>query len=74
MDKVIWTRVCGCEGKAITTAPFGRVSSDMNERADCSTFRGMAATEGGNMTMERDDLPIRHDDHVVDNCAVAGTE
>ncbi|HRC62151.1 MAG TPA: hypothetical protein PLX85_02875, partial [Dehalococcoidia bacterium] len=46
-DGAIWASGYGCQGKAIASAAFGRLSGDLTERAEHPTFRGIVAAEGG---------------------------
>ena len=53
MDGSNWSGVYGSQGKAITSAAFGRASGLLQERADIPVFRGIVAAEGGHMILSQ---------------------
>lgn len=72
MDNAIWASVYGCQGKAIASAAFGRLSGDLTERAEHPTFRGIVAAEGGHMILGRGGVPIIRNGVVEGACGVGG--
>lgn len=72
MDNAIWASVYGCQGKAIASAAFGRLSGELTERAEHPTFRGIVAAEGGHMILGRGGVPIIRSGVIVGACGVGG--
>lgn len=72
MDNAIWASVYGSQGKAVASAAFGRPSSELTERADHPTPRGIAAAEGGHMIMGQGAVPIIRDGVIEGACGVGG--
>ncbi len=72
MDNAIWASAYGCQGKAIASAAFGRLSGDLTERADHPTFRGIVAAEGGHMILGRGGVPILKGGAIIGGCGVGG--
>jgi glc operon protein GlcG len=72
MDNAIWASVYGSQGKAVASAAFGRASSELTERADHPTPRGIAAAEGGHMIMGQGAVPIIRNGVIEGACGVGG--
>ena len=72
MDGAIWAGVYGSQGKAVTSAAFGRPSGVMAERATQPTPAGIAAAEGGHMIMGQGAVPIIRNGVVEGACGVGG--
>ncbi|HTI82510.1 MAG TPA: heme-binding protein [Acetobacteraceae bacterium] len=72
MDNAIWASVYGSQGKAVASAAFGRPSSELTDRADHPTPRGIAAAEGGHMIMGQGAVPIIRNGMIEGACGVGG--
>ena len=72
MDGAIWAAVYSCQGKAVTSAAYGRESGTLTERADHPTYRSVVAADGGHMILGRGGVPIVRDGQVVGACGVGG--
>ena len=72
MDGAIWAGAYGCQGKAVASAAFGRLSGELSERADQPTPRGIAAAEGGHMIMGQGGVPIIRGGLIDGACGVGG--
>ena len=72
MDGAIWAGVYGSQGKAATSAAFGRASVKLAERADTPTMRGIQIAEGGHMIYGQGGIPIHRDDAIIGACGVGG--
>ena len=72
MDRAIWAGVYGSQGKAATSAAFGRDSVKLLERADTPTMRGIQIAAGGHMIYGQGGVPVYRDDVVIGACGVGG--
>ena len=72
MDRAIWAGVYGSQGKAATSAAFGRDSVKLAERADTPTMRGIQIAEGGHMIYGQGGIPIYRDDVIIGACGASG--
>ncbi len=72
MDNARWAGVLGSQGKAMSSAAFGRPSGELTERADHPTLRGIVAAEGGHMFLGQGAVPIVRDGVVEGACGVGG--
>ena len=72
MDGAIWAGAYGSQGKAVTSAAFGRPSGQMEQRADAPIVRGIAAAEGGHMIPSQGGVPIMRGNVLEGACGVGG--
>ncbi len=72
MDGAIWAAGFGSQGKAMASAAFGRPSSELVERAEHPTFRGIVAAEGGHIILGQGGVAILRDGVVEGACGVGG--
>ena len=72
MDGAIWGSVYGAQGKAITSAAFGRPSGAFMDMADRPIFRGIHAAEGGHMIFSQGAVPIMRDGAVIGAVGTGG--
>jgi glc operon protein GlcG len=72
MDGAIWAGVYGSQGKAITSASFGRPSGSLMEMADRPIFRGIQAAEGGNIIYGQGAVPILRDGILIGAVGTGG--
>ena len=72
MDGAIWGSVYGSQGKAITSAAFGRPSGTFMDLADRPIFRGINAAEGGNMIFSQGAVPITRNGALIGAVGTGG--
>ena len=72
MDGAIWGSVYGSQGKAITSAAFGRPSGAFMDLADRPIFRGIHAAEGGNMIFSQGAVPIIRNGAIIGAVGTGG--
>jgi uncharacterized protein GlcG (DUF336 family) len=72
MDGTIWASVYGSQGKAATSAGFGRASGELQDRADHPTIRAIIAADGGRMIPGQGAVPIIRNGVVEGACGVGG--
>jgi glc operon protein GlcG len=65
MDGAIWAGVYGSQGKAVTSAAFGRDSGVMQERAGSAIIQGIMVAEGGHMIPSQGAVPITRNGVVI---------
>ncbi len=72
MDGAMWAGAYGSQGKAVTSAAFGRPSGMFTERAEHPTFRGIVAAEGDHMFLGQGAVPIWRDGELLGAVGVGG--
>ena len=72
MDGATWSGVWGAQGKAITSAAFGRPSGLLQERNNLPIMEGIRHAEGGNMIMHQGAVPIFRDGALIGAIGVGG--
>ena len=72
MDGAIWAGVYGSQGKAVTSASFGRPSGVLMNMADLPIFRGIQAAEGGNIIYGQGAVPIVRDGVLIGAVGTGG--
>ncbi len=72
MDGAIWAGVYGSQGKAVTSAAYGRLSGVFMDMADRPIFRGIQAAEGGNMIYGQGGVPIVRDGVLIGAVGTGG--
>ena len=72
MDGAIWAGVYGSQGKAVTSAAFGRDSGIMQERAGAPIVQGIMAAEGDHMIPSQGAVPIIKDGVVIGAVGAGG--
>ncbi|MDH3602142.1 MAG: heme-binding protein [Candidatus Tectomicrobia bacterium] len=65
MNGAIWAGVYGSQGKAVTSAAFGRDSGVMQERAGAPIIQGIMMAEGGHMIPSQGAVPILRNGVVI---------
>ena len=72
MDGAIWASVYGSQGKAVTSAGFGRASVQLQEIADHPIIRGIIAASGSGMIPGQGAIPVIRNGVVEGACGVGG--
>ena len=71
MDGASWSTGIACQGKALTSAAFGRPSGEVEEKADRPPLRAILGSEG-RMVPGRGAVPIVLDGSLEGACGVSG--
>ena len=72
MDGAIWASVYGSQGKATTTAAFGRPSVLLQDIADHPIVKGIIAASGSGIIPGQGAIPVIRDGVVEGACGVGG--